>query len=442
MPFWNTPDAFGDPIGEFPTTRCNDGFLVFWQRPCPEVGANGWLMQRERFLVAQSRQTYVYGVLFHMTGNPGFMELMKAGVRAIRSTNFDRESGGLRTQTVAPAHGWGPRVEHRDPQQLAYGLLGLSMYYYLTRDEEVLPDILDVKNYVFSRYHNPQLNALKWLLADNGGTRASEKRLVAQLDQMNAYMVLLTPLLAEPYRAEFRRDLHLLTRVMREEFWNGHEGLFFLNANRDADLDPAQSATDFGHNIKAMWMIRFAGRLYPDPELVNFAETEGKRILDRAFLPANGSWANGVRAGGSTDTNKSWWIYAELDQFAASLGMTDPDAARYLPATQRWYLDHFVDRAAGEVWTELDNNGRPLPGALPKQWPWKNGYHSLEHALVSYIAAQQIHGLPVTLYFHWNRQPPRDQIRPYLFEADVEDTESWTDGAGGLVWRIAFRNVR
>ena len=40
-------------------------------------------------------------------------------------------------------------MELRTPQQLAYGLLGTSFYYYLTRDPDVLKDVLAVKTYIF-----------------------------------------------------------------------------------------------------------------------------------------------------------------------------------------------------------------------------------------------------------------------------------------------------
>ena len=41
-----------------------------------------------------------------------------------------------------------------------------------------------------------------------------------------------------------------------------------------------------------------------------------------------------------------------------------------------------------------------LPSDMsPKQWEWKNAYHSFEHALVGYIVAQQLNDKPVTLYY-------------------------------------------
>lgn len=48
------------------------------------------------------------------------------------------------------------------------------------------------------------------------------------------------------------------------------------------------------------------------------------------------------------------------------------------------------------------------------QHQWKNGYHSLEHALVSYLGAQALHGQPVTLYYALPKDSPA-RLQPYVF---------------------------
>ena len=70
LPFWDTPDALGDPIGNFPSERCDDGSAFNPARPCPEIAFNGWLMMEQEYVVSRSRQTYGYGVAFHLTGDP------------------------------------------------------------------------------------------------------------------------------------------------------------------------------------------------------------------------------------------------------------------------------------------------------------------------------------------------------------------------------------
>jgi hypothetical protein len=75
---------------------------------------------------------------------------------------------------------------------------------------------------------------------------------------------------------------------------------------------------------------------------------------------------------------------------------------------------------------------------VSKQWSWKNGYHSLEHALVSYIACQQLHNEPVTLYFAFrDGVPEASRVQPYYFTGTIEALED-----EGVVTRVSFRDVR
>jgi hypothetical protein len=53
----------------------------------------------------------------------------------------------------------GPRTS----QDLAYGQLGMAMYYYLTRDESVLADILRLKEHIFGGYWNAEWGMLRWV---------------------------------------------------------------------------------------------------------------------------------------------------------------------------------------------------------------------------------------------------------------------------------------
>ena len=442
LPFWDTPDALGDPIGNFPSERCDDGSAFNPARPCPEIAFNGWLMMEQEYVVSRSRQTYGYGVAFHLTGDPRYLAFAQSGVEYLRENAFDRVNGGTYAYWNGDSGQWEPDYRYRNPQELAYSLLGVSFYYYLTRDTAVLPDILAVKDYIFDTYYNPDLNALQWMLAEGGDANYLDKRIVAQLDNLNAYLVLLTPLLPEPEQSEWKADLQKLTHILIDEFYSAEENLFFLTVNEPRQRDLDYFGTDFGHTIKSMWMIYFVGLITEDAELVAFAQENGAQVLERAYIEESGAWANGVNPGNRRDDNKDWWIYNELDQFAMTMTLSDPAFARYLEKTTQYYFTYFVDPAHGEIWSQLDaRTNKPAEGSLPKSWPWKSAYHSFEHALVGYITAQQYYGQPVTLYYAFAEQPAEQDIQPYFFRGDIEGiTVESIDG--DTVYRVVFRNIR
>ncbi len=428
LPFWDNAAAYGNPAGAFPGTRCDDTTLYNPSKPCPEIRNNSWISPQQRTLVELSRQSYGYGVAFHMTGDPRYLKLMKAGVDYIRANSIDRVNGGMGTTQDIATGLWSPAPADRNAQELGYGLLGMAMYYYLTRDAEVLSDILTLKNYIFDNYYNSNLGSMQWTL------KSQEKRLVAQLDQMNTYLILLAPILPEGPAADWKLTAQSLSEIMIYTFYSFDDQLFFLDDN----VSLAKAGTDFGHNAKANWMIRWTGLMNDDPSLVAFAENNAAALFPRAFHNDNGSWAEGLFAGGALDIDKSWWIYAELDQYAGTLALRDPSFAQYLPRTYDYWFKYFVDPVYGEVWNSVNGRTNAPVRDLPKHWQWKVNYHSFEHALVGYIVCQQLHGEPVTLYYSFTGS---QTVRPYYFYGDVDQiTQSTVDGLN--VQKVDFVNVR
>jgi mannose/cellobiose epimerase-like protein (N-acyl-D-glucosamine 2-epimerase family) len=432
LPFWSMPEALGEQVGAFPSVRCNDGTLLDRADPCPEIRGNEWLMEDRTYVVALSRQAYAYGVAFHLTGEPRYLELALAGVEYLRRNAFDPKHGGAYAWRDGATGQWGPEVAERNPQEQAYALLGPGLYYYLTRNEEVLQDIESIKDSIF-RSHGPlQAGPLRQKPGAQG-----PGRLVDSLDQLNAYLVLLTPLLPPEKRDAWAQDMKGLTHQLIERYYSPEENLFFMDALPPQERRLGRSNSDFGHTIKSLWMIRMVGQATGEAGLVRFAEEQGRRVLARAYLPDTGSWASSVRPDGTLETNKEWWMYTELDQFAASLALTDPSVGAPLPRTQDYWLRHFVDPVHGEVWTTLDGTTHQPLTAMPKQWPWKNGFHSFEHALVGYITAQQLRGEPVVLYYAFDPREPGQAVRPYFFTGSVEKVEA----LGPSIYRVTFRSI-
>lgn len=70
LPYWNMPSALGNPIGNFPTYRCNDSLL----NNCRELDLNSvdsWIINqtdslKREFIRTRSRQTFFYGVAYHL----------------------------------------------------------------------------------------------------------------------------------------------------------------------------------------------------------------------------------------------------------------------------------------------------------------------------------------------------------------------------------------
>ena len=173
MPFWTHKDALGSPLGNFPTYHCNDGSLS----NCNELKD---VDIESDYLRMKSRQLYAYCVAYHLTGNEIYLEYATLGV------NYLMKHGEY--ETGCPVTFWQsgkslPSKNQRNSQDLAYSLNGLAMYYYLTKDENVLYTIIKVKNFIFSEYYDESIisensKIFMWVKEDFENEKTSNKELV------------------------------------------------------------------------------------------------------------------------------------------------------------------------------------------------------------------------------------------------------------------------
>jgi len=443
LPFWTMPSALGNPLGSFPSTRCDDGSPLDFNNPCPPIAGNAYLLTPAQYLVPLSRQTYGYGVAYHLTGNTVYLDYMKTGIAYLRQHTID-PAGGMFESRDLKTGAWGPDRLYRDPQELGYGLLGMAFYYYLTRDDAVLQDIFTIKSYIFDSYYNQSLGVMQWLLADNNGTPAISKQLVADLDQMNTYLVLLTPTLPEPYQTQWKQTLTMDAHSILGTYYSPGDNLCFLQADTPQEMDLNYTGVDVGHTSKALWMLRWTGLLTGDQGLASFAEANARRLLDRAYMPesdGSGSWAGGVQQGGALDPNKSWWVYDELDQLSGTLALSDVAAGRYLPQTTAYWFNYFVDHQYGEVWNGVNYPANTPQRSFPKAWQWKSAYHDFEHTLVGYITSQWLLGQPVTLHYAFTQPVDQSTIHPYYFSSAIDSLTATQDNQGNFYQTVVFHPV-
>ena len=418
MPFWTHKDALGSPLGNFPTYRCNDGSLS----NCNEL--NDVDIQSD-YLRMKSRQLYAYCVAYHLTGNEIYLEYATLGV------NYLMKHGEY--ETGCPVTFWQngkslPSKNKRNSQDLAYSLNGLAMYYYLTKDENVLNAIIKVKNYIFSEYYDKSIisensKIFMWVKEDFENEKTSNKELVAILDQLNSYLLLITPLLSDSIQVKFKNDLRNLCYLMKDNFYDKDLNIFWGKLdNKKIGLG---EHTDFGHTIKTFWMCNLVGKLINNSELIKFSKENSIKLLKDAYIENTGSWGDCyLDSTKQISKNKTWWIYAELDQMCATLGLQDTSMySQYLIRTYKYWDNYFIDKINKEVWNGVNENGEPDDKSIPKIHLWKNGYHSMEHALIGYLSTSNYTKNKITLFYAYNKKSfiDKTKINPYYFTADIID---------------------
>lgn len=445
LPFWLTPTALGTPVGNFPTYRCNDGSAFDAKAPCeelanPDPSVKDIIKLDRDYVRAKARQVFAYGVAYHMTGDKTYLDYCKAGADYLRTYALERKDGqmlGSYSYFAEPGRVPGPPAPQRTSQDMAYAATSIGFYYYLTRDADVLKDVRELKDYIFNTYYDAGRDAFTWVKAPSpDGDRTDQLELVAHLDQVYAYMMWLTPALPERDREQWTKDLKHLANIMISQFFSPRENMFWGAVTSTQSRQLGQPHTDFGHTVKTLWLIYQTGKMTGDVALTDFGRVHAAEILERAYIPETGSWGRRIDEKGKFDADKEWWILAELDQVAGTLGMIDPSYARYLPDTYDYWFKYMVDRKHHEIWHWVNASDNLPNKRIPKQHSWKNSLHSFEHALVGYMTNQQIHGKPITLYYAF-KDAPKQEIQPYFYQGKIDGISRTDTGI-----KVVFSAIR
>jgi mannose/cellobiose epimerase-like protein (N-acyl-D-glucosamine 2-epimerase family) len=423
MKYWDNAAAKTPKGALFPTYRSNTGELFTKDNLPPEIVAalgdsdtKGLIDLSYNYVRSHSRQTYAYGMAYNLTGKEEYLHLCRLGVKGLIEA-MDGNYGMFTKQEVASGK-WEPAKQERISQDMAYGLTGLAIWYYLTHDETVLYKLVQMKNYVWRTYFDENKGYLTWLPKNQ---KDGDVEIVSILDQIYAYMHFVIPSLPEPYRTEWKNDLRVLVNILINRFYSERYGFFWGVDSTSASMQLGVDHTDFGHSVKTMWLIYRAGLTVGEPAFVTFARDKIDEILNSAYVEKSGSWGRRFQEDGSVEENKEWWILAELDQACALLALNDPTYLSYLNNTYRYWLDYMVDKEYGEIWHWVDGATNTPILKYPKIHSWKACLHSFEHALFGYITSSQIKGKPFALYYAFpDEKFSKSRVRPYCFDANIE----------------------
>jgi mannose/cellobiose epimerase-like protein (N-acyl-D-glucosamine 2-epimerase family) len=426
LPYWTSPVALGNPVGNFPTFLAGDRSLIDPHKLPPEVQAidkrETWLLNRigRQYTRTMSRQVYAFCVAYQMTGDEKYLRYAKTGIDYLYSKMIDPNGVFYSwTENGVP----GPEnAKQRTSQDMAYALMGPAMYYYLTHDKAVLDVILRTERYIFDNYLEG--NWLRWVNQEftdiEEKNLPTQKELVAQLDQINGYMLLGTTVMEGQDRERWLEHMVLLANTMKNDYYNSEQNLFWGCIDRPICRSLDQPHVDFGHTIKTLWMMLEIGLRFNQPDLREFALSNMPRVFREAYSRDYNTWIEKKLGNGKFGTDRIWWLHDEMDQAAATLSLNDQSYVRYLVPAYRYWFFEFVDLKGKEVWHGLTGEpGKPGKPMLLKAHLWKNAFHAFEHSLVGYITAQAVRGQPVRLYYAFENQPPAEKVQPYFLSGKI-----------------------
>ena len=418
MPYWLVPEAFGDPVGNFPSYRGTDGELL------PELPNRG--------ASTLGRGVYGYSLAFMLTGDDRYLTYARAGLDWIETKLEDPVHGGYFAELDASGEPVDPSA-NKNLFDLASVGLGYAMYFNATRDPEVEARLLEIRDLVFGPYYDSAANRLKDALnydlsteVDTGGNGGD---ITNYLVPGTTMLLPTIGLLSEPDRnGQFRTDLRNVTQALIDRHKHNaavnpaNKWMFWGRTGRVGNLGALQ--TDFGHTIKSYAMIHNANQLFADRPWSGLT-ADRTRMLDLAWDEAVGRWNQRLRsfAAGTVEPDSAWWMHDEADQLLAAVDLTDGvTSTDRLVRSTRFFLDNYVDHVSPvhETFSRIARD--PADNNLRKSAVGKNMLHNMEHALILYLHGRSLEGRPARLYYAL----PHDRAltattRPYWFDSTGQE---------------------
>jgi hypothetical protein len=426
IPYWTMDAAKGTPLGHFPTWRGMDGSVQ-------QAGKTF----RTRM---QGRQTYAYSIGYLLTGREDLLDLARAGNAWLLEHGRDAAGRGWFAELDDAGAPTGGGAKYA--QDMSYAAMGPAAFFYVTRDAGAEAAVLATRDLLFdpATYWdaaNARIRdgrsadlATEVAMPVPGGSLDSWQ-LVAQLDPVTAFELLVQPALTDAARREQALgDLRTLQGTLVRAFWR--DGIFWGATGAIGTY--GSNHTDFGHILKAYWAVLQIDKRLADRPQAAFLAANAPATLTRAHDAIWHRWRRAPISAESTTVNgNDWWQAAEADQLAATLALGDPAWLPVVAATSANFRQDYVDRtrAARELVPSVTQSGGWTSGwtttSTAKCNEWKSGFHGTEHALVMYLLGHWAAGTPAPLYFAF----PAGQVAalaaaatPYTFQGKVE---SWED---------------
>ena len=413
MPYWDMPEALGQPLGNFPSFRGRAGELL-----------PGFT---DRGLSTLARGVYGYSLAYMLTGHERYLTYAKAGLEWIDAQAKDPVHGGYYGELDADGNPV-DRLANKDLFDLSSLGLAYGMYFNVTRDPSAEAGLLAVRDLIFSKYYDAAANrfrdSLTYDLSAEVDTGSNGGDITNLLVPGTAVLLPNAALLTDPARrVQFHDDLRLVTQNLIDRHKNTastlHPWWFWGRTARFGNFNAAQ--TDFGHNIKSYEMIHNANQLFADRPWKELS-ADRTTLLGRAWDAPVARWNQRLRnfRAGNVEPDSAWWIHDEADQTLAALDLTSGFAySDQLATSAQSWLDVFVDHDPaypGETFARIERTGEFTD--LRKSFSGKNMLHAHEHALIMYLHGRAMEAKPARLYYAFPRNEALSAVaKPYWFDS-------------------------
>jgi mannobiose 2-epimerase len=351
---------------------------------------------KEKAIVTQARMIWTFSLAHQKGFSDAQRDYGKAaaqGYRFLLGHFLDREHGGYFWKTDLTGR---PVKAHKFVYGQAFVIYALVEYHRASGEPAALRQAMDLYRTLQQRSHDAARGG--WVehftrdwtplaLRDPAGEVE-----VAGLKSANTHLHLMEAL-AELYEVtrdpQVRRSLEESLRLNQNYFYpiDAAQSCFHRNPDWSIVTDPRSAGLSYGHNVEFAWLMIRAEEVLGRPPSWRHFHAHLDHALECGYDHERGGlYHRGVGRAPATDTNKIWWVQAEMIAACTDALRQGPNPAVEAALTQTldFVARHMADPADG-VW--VDNvlaDGRPR--GTGKAHNWKANYHDVR-ALVKFVEA-------------------------------------------------------
>lgn len=369
------------------------------------------------------RHIFSYSAAYLMTGNDEYLAIAQKTKDFLLEHAWDDENGGW--YDVLNRDGT-PAVTSKNMFIQTYALTGLAMYYFVTRDREVLRYIEQTDSLLEANlwdsmnggYFN--MAGKEWQIID------FNKSFASQIAPVSGYLLYLSLATGDTvYLNRSQKIMHCVTDRMKDPESGWILEYFDKNWN-EIESDP--DLINVGHNLEVAWMLLRLAMIKDTNKMPKTALQLEDSLYAKAYVKETGFWHTslGRKDHAVNDDFTYWWIQAygnmySLCSYKISGNMERLDQFR---KGAEFWDKYFLDRKNGDTYTSVSITGEVKDST--KANPYKTSYHSIEHCLLNYLYLNLwVNHEPVTLHFNII-QPEEGDL---LFPIPVEDMNIMIKGA-------------
>ncbi|RZM21464.1 MAG: N-acyl-D-glucosamine 2-epimerase [Pedobacter sp.] len=370
--------------------------LDYWERQTVDEVYGGFVGRRDqndvnipympKGSVLNSRILWTFSAAYAYTNNPVHKELAERAYQYIKSFFFDGEYGGVYWMVDFKGH---PLDTRKQTYALSFAIYGLSEYYKISQDQEVLELAIilynNIEDHAFDSDRGGYFEAFSRDWQEITDLRLSDKD-ANEKKTMNTHLHVIEAY-ANLYRVWKDSGLHTQIKNLLSDFQNhiidmdSRHLILFMDENWESK----ETIYSYGHDIEASWLLLEAAEVIGDEVLIESFKEIAINLADAALegMDRDGSLLYEHNLSKSHFIKeKHWWVQAEaMVGFFNAWEVSKNE--EYLKIAERlWEFIqlYIIDHKRGE-WFWGRNSDLSLMEDEDKVGMWKCPYHNARACL-------------------------------------------------------------